>query len=959
VAITSAGTAGQVSANGAYEYSTDNGVTWHSLAGGLGDSTAVYLAKTDLVRYVVVDKTKPQQDLVARLVDNSGVGGSGSLASGDTVDTSGALHGGSTAFSGNTVLINAVNDTPVAVADTASATEAGGVSNATAGISPAGNVLTNDTDVDIGDTFTVKDIKAGSGAAQAVTAGTNSANGLSLAGSYGTIKIGADGSYVYTVDNTNATVQALNTGSTALTDTFTYTVKDAAGLTSTATITVNVNGANDAPILANAIADTTANTNAAFSYVLAANAFTDVDNASLTLTATLADGSKLPDWLTFDAATRTFSGTAPSTVGTVSVKVIATDNAGLFDSDVFDIKVALPNQAPSAAGDTATAKEAGGTGNNAAGTNPTGNVLSNDTDADAADILTVQDIKAGSGSAQTVTAGTTSANGLSLAGTYGTIVIGADGSYVYSVDNANSTVQALNTGSTALTDTFTYTVKDAAGATSTATITVNVNGANDAPTVANAIADTSGTQNSWFSYAFDTARFADVDNSSLSYSATGVPAGLSFNAATRTFSGTPTGSGTFAVTVTATDAAGLSVNDTFNISIGADPLFSAACAAVITESAHATDGTDLSCRFTNINFAGATIKFYVGSKLVDTATLNASGAYNQNNAGVYMPVKQGDIVHAEIVMNGVTYVIGGGLKVHLTTYGSDPITYASPLVLDLNGDGVQTVDMDHGVQFDLSNSGTKQQTGWVSKQDGLLAIDLNGDGQINNGAELFGNHTKLANGADAADGWQALVAQDTNNDGLVDAQDANFDKLRVWVDADSDGVTDAGELRTLAEMHITSINANNNGGSVQQNGNTLRGFSSFTTDDGKTHEVVDAWFATTTPSDVYSLSNGESIDLSKLSNVAEFKQIDMAADATANTIKLSLNDVLGTATTNGVHQLALTGDANDTAVFAANEWVDTGKTATNNGHTYEVYSAANGAAAQLLIDQHMMLAHNG
>jgi hypothetical protein len=46
-------------------------------------------------------------------------------------------------------------------------------------------------------------------------------------------------------------------------------------------------------------------------------------------------------------------------------------------------------------------------------------------------------------------------------------------------------------------------------------------------------------------------------------------------------------------------------------------------------------------------------------------------------------------------------------------------------------------------------------------------------------------------------------------------------------------------------------------------------------------------------------------------------------------------------------------------VFAANEWVDTGKTATNNVHTYEVYSAANGAAAQLLIDQHMVLVHNG
>ena len=69
--------------------------------------------------------------------------------------------------------------------------------------------------------------------------------------------------------------------------------------------------------------------------------------------------------------------------------------------------------------------------------------------------------------------------------------------------------------------------------------------------------------------------------------------------------------------------------------------------------------------------------------------------------------------------------------------------------------------------------------------------------------------------------------------------------------------------------------------------------------------------------------------------------------------------MLGTATSAGVHQLMLTGDATDTAVFAANEWVDTGKAVANNGHAYEVYSAANGAAAQLLIDQQMLMVHVG
>lgn len=246
-----------------------------------------------------------------------------------------------------TITVNAVNDAPVGVADTASATEAGGVANATAGTNPSGNALTNDTNVDTGDTLTVKDIKAGTaaGAGTVVSANTTSADGTSIVGSFGTIKIGANGSYVYTVDNANATVQALNTTSTALSDVFTYTVQDSAGLTSTATITVAVNGVNDAPVLANAIADTTGTDGTALSYVIPANSFSDVDNSSLTLSATLANGNALPSWLSFNASTRTFSGTPPTGTGTVSVKVTASDGT-LSASDNFDIVVSAANTAP-------------------------------------------------------------------------------------------------------------------------------------------------------------------------------------------------------------------------------------------------------------------------------------------------------------------------------------------------------------------------------------------------------------------------------------------------------------------------------------------------------------------------------------------------------------------------------------------------------------------------------------
>ncbi|MFN6206648.1 MAG: DUF4347 domain-containing protein, partial [Planctomycetota bacterium] len=134
-----------------------------------------------------------------------------------------------------------INAAPTAVADTAIAVEAGGVSNGTAGTNPSGNVLTNDTDPDAGDTKTVTGVAAG-------TVGSASGNVASnVTGTYGSINISASGAYTYTVDNSNAAVQALRTSGNTLTDTFTYTMRDALGLTSTTQVTITIQGANDAP----------------------------------------------------------------------------------------------------------------------------------------------------------------------------------------------------------------------------------------------------------------------------------------------------------------------------------------------------------------------------------------------------------------------------------------------------------------------------------------------------------------------------------------------------------------------------------------------------------------------------------------------------------------------------------------------------------------------------------------
>jgi protocadherin Fat 4 len=174
-----------------------------------------------------------------------------------------------------------VNEIPVAVANTANAVEAGGTGNGTAGTDPTGDVLTNDTDVDAGDTKAVIGVASGT---QGITSGSVGAN---VAGTYGTINIAANGSYTYTVNNNNAAVQALRTPSDTLIDVFTYTMTDSGGLTSTTQITLTIQGANDEQVIATNAGITVAENSTGNVITTAMLQTTDVDDAAANLTYTL------------------------------------------------------------------------------------------------------------------------------------------------------------------------------------------------------------------------------------------------------------------------------------------------------------------------------------------------------------------------------------------------------------------------------------------------------------------------------------------------------------------------------------------------------------------------------------------------------------------------------------------------------------------------------------------------
>lgn len=167
----------------------------------------------------------------------------------------------------------------------------------------------------------------------------------------------------------------------------------------------------------------------------------------------------------------------------------------------------------------------------------------------------------------------------------------------------------------------------------------------------------------------------------------------------------------------------------------------------------------------------------------------------------------------------------------------------SPLVLDLNGNGVETSNVDQGIKFDINNDGQLEQVGWVSPEDALLVFDINQDGVINNGSELFGEATLLASGETAGEGFQALSDLDSNKDGIFDQQDQHFDSLQLWQDKNQNGISEEGELIGLHDAGVASINLAASSVSEVDNGNYIGLRSSWIDEQGNSHDIDDVWFS--------------------------------------------------------------------------------------------------------------------
>jgi Ca2+-binding RTX toxin-like protein len=455
-----------------------------------------------------------------------------------------------------------------------------------------------------------------------------------------------------------------------------------------ANVNLTLANVNDAPTVANAIADQNATEDAAFSFQFNSNVFPDADlGDTLTYTAALAGGGALPAWLSFNAGTRTFSGTpANGDVGTISVKVTADDGNGGTVDDTFDLVVA-------------------------------------------------------------------------------------------------------NT--------------------------------NDAPTVANAIADQNAMEDVAFNFQFAANTFADVDvGDTLTYSATlagggALPGWLSFNAGTRTFSGTPANGdvGTISMKVTADDGNGGTVDDTFDLVVADSTLLTASATDNLPGSGgadaftaadaahwHSTDTVPGGAGADSLTISGGTVNATLDTGSYDDISSVETIALNSDQAHV-------------LTIGDAYFTWGGGLTGNTLTVTST----ATTLGITINGSGVlagHKLNLTGGGFDDILNGGADNDTlnGGIGK-DNITGGD--GADTINGGAGTDTLDGGAGNDTLSGSGSSDQLNGGANNDTLTGGASADefvFDQTTAGHDDHITDFRNAGLADVIALSDAVFVFASGDGG---------------------------------------------------------------------------------------------------------------------------------------------------
>ena len=204
-----------------------------------------------------------------------------------------------------------------------------------------------------------------------------------------------------------------------------------------------------------------------------------------------------------------------------------------------------------------------------------------------------------------------------------------------------------------------------------------------------------------------------------------------------------------------------------------------------------------------------------------------------------------------------------------------------PLIIHLsNDDKIVLSTLDDGVNFDLDKNGFAEKTAWIGEEEGFLALDVNHNGVIDDGGELFGDKFIMPNNLESSTGFEALQSLNDNDDNVINSEDSVFESLLVWVDSNHNGQSEESELRSLEQLGIVSIGfAPNYDGTIHVESNVLEAESAWVTfEDGSTRKISEFWFPVNT---VDTTHDGTTT----VGNVPDFKQaLENDSDGTLNNL---------------------------------------------------------------------------
>ena len=176
-----------------------------------------------------------------------------------------------------------------------------------------------------------------------------------------------------------------------------------------------------------------------------------------------------------------------------------------------------------------------------------------------------------------------------------------------------------------------------------------------------------------------------------------------------------------------------------------------------------------------------------------------------------------------------------------------------PLIVDTARNGYKLTSVENGVRFDLNADGQPEQVAWTRRDsdDAFLALDRNGNGWIDDGSELFGNHTPAhpdRPDITTANGFEALKFVETSSYGpsarneVIDARDAVFSRLVLWRDLNHNGLSEPDELQPVAESGLEAVGTDyKNSRRVDAYGNEFRQRSRVLWKDGQYDHIFDVW----------------------------------------------------------------------------------------------------------------------